>query len=134
MMELSKLNENHKLLAGLDGVELTGEPDVEVDAITHDSRLVMPGACFACIPGAVTDDPHMEFQGGSVRMDLDNSYLRSLVVRVLVESDETWFIGFDELHQSRDASPLSLELSRLQSVRRDEDEWSCQLRTLRLRI
>ena len=45
----------HDLLAGLDGVELTGDPDVEIDAITHDSRLVTPGACFACIPGAVTD-------------------------------------------------------------------------------
>ncbi len=45
----------HDLLAGLDPVELTGDPDVEVDAITHDSRSVTPGACFACIPGAVTD-------------------------------------------------------------------------------
>jgi UDP-N-acetylmuramoyl-L-alanyl-D-glutamate--2,6-diaminopimelate ligase len=51
----------HDLLAGLDGpggvtgAELTGDPDVEVDAITHDSRRVAPGACFACIPGAVTD-------------------------------------------------------------------------------
>ena len=52
------------LLAGLDGpgglgelggFELTGDPDVEVDAITHDSRRVEPGACFACIPGARTD-------------------------------------------------------------------------------
>jgi UDP-N-acetylmuramoyl-L-alanyl-D-glutamate--2,6-diaminopimelate ligase len=45
----------HDLLAGLDGVELTGDPNVEVAAITHDSRQVAPGACFACIPGAVTD-------------------------------------------------------------------------------
>ena len=45
----------HDLLAGLDVVELTGDPDVEVAAITHDSRRVTPGACFACIPGAVTD-------------------------------------------------------------------------------
>ncbi len=52
------------LLAGLDGpgglgelgrFELTGDPDVEVDTITHDSRRVDPGACFACIPGARTD-------------------------------------------------------------------------------
>jgi UDP-N-acetylmuramoyl-L-alanyl-D-glutamate--2,6-diaminopimelate ligase len=54
----------HDLLAGLDGVELTGEPDVEVDAITHDSRLVTPGACFACIPGAVTDGH--EYAGAAV--------------------------------------------------------------------
>jgi len=45
----------HDLLAGLEAVELTGDPDIEVEAITHDSRLVTPGACFACIPGAVTD-------------------------------------------------------------------------------
>ncbi|MDQ1432491.1 MAG: UDP-N-acetylmuramoyl-L-alanyl-D-glutamate--2,6-diaminopimelate ligase, partial [Actinomycetota bacterium] len=54
----------HDLLAGLDGVELTGEPDVEVAAITHDSRLVTPGACFACIPGAVTDGH--EYAGAAV--------------------------------------------------------------------
>jgi UDP-N-acetylmuramoyl-L-alanyl-D-glutamate--2,6-diaminopimelate ligase len=42
-------------LGELDGFELTGDPDVEVDAITHDSRRVEPGACFACIPGARTD-------------------------------------------------------------------------------
>ena len=45
----------HDLFAGLDAVELSGYPDVEVDAITHDSRSVTPGACFACIPGEVTD-------------------------------------------------------------------------------
>jgi UDP-N-acetylmuramoyl-L-alanyl-D-glutamate--2,6-diaminopimelate ligase len=49
----------HDLLAGLDRVRLrpapAGGPDVEVVAITHDSRLASPGACFACIPGAVTD-------------------------------------------------------------------------------
>jgi UDP-N-acetylmuramoyl-L-alanyl-D-glutamate--2,6-diaminopimelate ligase len=42
-------------LGGLGGFELTGDPDVEVDAITHDSRLAGRGACFACIRGAVTD-------------------------------------------------------------------------------
>ena len=45
----------HDLFAGLDAVELSGDPDVEVTAITHDSRGITPGACFACIPGAVTD-------------------------------------------------------------------------------
>jgi UDP-N-acetylmuramoyl-L-alanyl-D-glutamate--2,6-diaminopimelate ligase len=54
----------HDLVAGLDGVQLTGDPDVEVDAITHDSRLVTPGACFACIPGAVTDGH--EYAGAAV--------------------------------------------------------------------
>ncbi len=53
----------HDLLAGLDGpdghglaaAELSGDPDVEIEAITHDSRQVAAGACFACIPGAVSD-------------------------------------------------------------------------------
>jgi UDP-N-acetylmuramoyl-L-alanyl-D-glutamate--2,6-diaminopimelate ligase len=48
------------LLAGLDRAdarpgEAVADPDPEVVAITHDSRRVVPGACFACIPGAVTD-------------------------------------------------------------------------------
>ena len=53
----------HDLLAGLDragfqvesGGESAGDADVEVSAITHDSRRTTPGSCFACIPGAVTD-------------------------------------------------------------------------------
>jgi UDP-N-acetylmuramoyl-L-alanyl-D-glutamate--2,6-diaminopimelate ligase len=31
------------------------DPDLAIVAITHDSRRVTAGACFACIPGAVTD-------------------------------------------------------------------------------
>jgi UDP-N-acetylmuramoyl-L-alanyl-D-glutamate--2,6-diaminopimelate ligase len=49
----------HDLLAGLDPARCEpvgdGGPDPEVVAITHDSRQVQSGACFACIPGAVTD-------------------------------------------------------------------------------
>ena len=49
----------HDLLAGLDDArylpDRAGDADVEVAAITHDSRDVTPGSCFACIPGAVTD-------------------------------------------------------------------------------
>jgi UDP-N-acetylmuramoyl-L-alanyl-D-glutamate--2,6-diaminopimelate ligase len=49
----------HDLLADLDPVEAwpVGDPgsDPEIRAITHDSRRVVAGACFACIPGAVTD-------------------------------------------------------------------------------
>jgi UDP-N-acetylmuramoyl-L-alanyl-D-glutamate--2,6-diaminopimelate ligase len=45
----------HDLLAGLDAARYHGDADVEVVAITHDSRRVVPGACFACIPGALTD-------------------------------------------------------------------------------
>jgi UDP-N-acetylmuramoyl-L-alanyl-D-glutamate--2,6-diaminopimelate ligase len=50
----------HDLLAGLDRagyevVDRAGDPDVEVVSVTHDSRRAVPGSCFACIPGAVTD-------------------------------------------------------------------------------
>jgi UDP-N-acetylmuramoyl-L-alanyl-D-glutamate--2,6-diaminopimelate ligase len=45
----------HDLLAGLAGVELRGDPDVEIEAIAHDSRRVTPASCFACIPGATSD-------------------------------------------------------------------------------
>ena len=45
----------HDLLAGLDGARYDGDPDVEITAITHDSRHAVAGACFACIPGALTD-------------------------------------------------------------------------------
>ncbi len=49
----------HDLLAGLDDArylpDRAGDADVEVAAITHDSRDVTPGSCFACIPGEVTD-------------------------------------------------------------------------------
>jgi hypothetical protein len=55
-------------------------------------------------------------------MDLHDSHLRSIVVRVFVERDQTRFIGLDEVNQPRDAPPLSLELSGLEFVSRDEDE------------
>jgi len=43
------------LVDGLAGAELSGDPSVEVTDLTHDSRRVTPGACFACIPGALAD-------------------------------------------------------------------------------
>src|SRR5712691_9242805 len=55
-------------------------------------------------------------------MGLHDSNLSSFVIDVLIEGDETWLIGFDEVDQSRDAQSLGVKLSRLQSVRRDEDE------------
>jgi UDP-N-acetylmuramoyl-L-alanyl-D-glutamate--2,6-diaminopimelate ligase len=43
------------LLAGVEGVDLRGDPDVDVVAVAHDSRRVSVGSLFACIPGGVTD-------------------------------------------------------------------------------
>ena len=43
------------LVDGLAGADVTGDPSVEVTDLTHDSRRATPGACFACIPGALAD-------------------------------------------------------------------------------
>ncbi|MGH9024602.1 MAG: UDP-N-acetylmuramoyl-L-alanyl-D-glutamate--2,6-diaminopimelate ligase [Acidimicrobiia bacterium] len=45
----------HDLLSGLEVLEVVGDPHVEVTEVTHDSRLVAPGACFACIRGETSD-------------------------------------------------------------------------------
>ncbi|MGQ0805997.1 MAG: UDP-N-acetylmuramoyl-L-alanyl-D-glutamate--2,6-diaminopimelate ligase [Actinomycetota bacterium] len=44
-----------ELLMDVDVLEWSGDARVEINAIVHDSHQVSPGACFACIPGAVTD-------------------------------------------------------------------------------
>jgi len=43
------------LLGGVDVLERRGDLDVEVRAVTHDSRLVTPGALFCCLPGTTAD-------------------------------------------------------------------------------
>jgi UDP-N-acetylmuramoyl-L-alanyl-D-glutamate--2,6-diaminopimelate ligase len=43
------------LLEDVDVLELVGDRDVEVTSVTHESRRVVPGALFACVPGARTD-------------------------------------------------------------------------------
>jgi UDP-N-acetylmuramoyl-L-alanyl-D-glutamate--2,6-diaminopimelate ligase len=53
------------MLAGLDVRELGGDPHAEITAITHDSRRVTAGACFACIPGARYDGH--DFASAAVR-------------------------------------------------------------------
>jgi UDP-N-acetylmuramoyl-L-alanyl-D-glutamate--2,6-diaminopimelate ligase len=45
----------HELLGGVDVLGWVGDRDVDVSAITHDSRRAARGSCFACIPGEVTD-------------------------------------------------------------------------------
>ena len=47
----------HDLLDAVDLLELTGDSQVEVSDIVHDSRRATRGALFCCIPGAV-DDGH----------------------------------------------------------------------------
>ncbi|HEX2041616.1 MAG TPA: UDP-N-acetylmuramoyl-L-alanyl-D-glutamate--2,6-diaminopimelate ligase [Acidimicrobiales bacterium] len=45
-----------RLLGGVEVLDLRGDPaSTEVAAITHDSRAVISGALFCCVPGAVAD-------------------------------------------------------------------------------
>ncbi|MEX0664596.1 MAG: UDP-N-acetylmuramoyl-L-alanyl-D-glutamate--2,6-diaminopimelate ligase [Acidimicrobiia bacterium] len=44
-----------ELLDGVEVLALRGDPGVDVHSLTHDSRQVRPGACFACVIGATTD-------------------------------------------------------------------------------
>jgi UDP-N-acetylmuramoyl-L-alanyl-D-glutamate--2,6-diaminopimelate ligase len=43
------------LLTDVEVIGLEGDPTVDVLSMTHDSRRVLPGALFACIPGERTD-------------------------------------------------------------------------------
>ena len=45
------------LLGGLDVLESRGDVTVDVRSVTHDSRQVVPGSLFCCVPG-VTADGH----------------------------------------------------------------------------
>ena len=44
-----------EVLADVDVEQWSGDPRVEVTTIVHDSHDAATGACFACIPGTVTD-------------------------------------------------------------------------------
>jgi UDP-N-acetylmuramoyl-L-alanyl-D-glutamate--2,6-diaminopimelate ligase len=80
----------HELLGDVDVHEVVGDSHVEVTAITHDTRQVVPGACFACIPGATTDGhlhaPNAVASGARSllvehRLDLDVAQVRVSKVR-----------------------------------------------------
>src|SRR5260370_4276562 len=55
-------------------------------------------------------------------MNLHNADLGCVLVRVLIERKQPWLVRFDELHQTGNALPFRIQLSRLQSVACDEDE------------
>lgn len=44
-----------ELVAGLEGAAVAGDATVDVTAVTHDSRAVVPGALFCCVPGQRSD-------------------------------------------------------------------------------
>src|SRR5258706_7223067 len=56
-------------------------------------------------------------------MNLHDADFSRVLVRIFVERDYSRLVRFDEFHQTRDAMSFGTELSRLQSVACDEDEW-----------
>ncbi|HWT80283.1 MAG TPA: UDP-N-acetylmuramoyl-L-alanyl-D-glutamate--2,6-diaminopimelate ligase, partial [Candidatus Methylomirabilis sp.] len=44
-----------RMLSGWAGTEVTGPTTVEISAVAHDSRKIIPGALFVCIRGFVQD-------------------------------------------------------------------------------
>jgi hypothetical protein len=61
------------------------------------------------LAGTVTDDVQMKFEGGSVRMYLDDCHLAAFLIDVLVERDQPRLTGLDEARQRRDALLLGVE-------------------------
>ncbi|MFL5961525.1 MAG: hypothetical protein ACJ757_01345 [Gaiellaceae bacterium] len=71
---------------------------------------------------ALANDLHVGLHRRSVWVDLHDGHLIAGFVGVLVERDQSWFVGLDELNEARHAFPLALERPRLETVRGDEDE------------
>ena len=46
---------NHALIEDINNAYRKAKADPEVRAVTHDSRGVVPGALFCCVPGALED-------------------------------------------------------------------------------
>jgi UDP-N-acetylmuramoyl-L-alanyl-D-glutamate--2,6-diaminopimelate ligase len=44
-----------ELLAGADVVEIVGDGEVEISGLAYDSRRVLPGTLFFCVPGHTAD-------------------------------------------------------------------------------
>ena len=57
-----------------------------------------------------------------VGVDLHDRYFVPGFADVLVERDQAWLVGLDELEQARHTLPLAFELPRLEPVGGDEDE------------
>ena len=55
-----------RLIGDLDVIELRGDAAAtEISSVTHDSRAVVPGALFCCVPGDHVDGH--DFAAGAVR-------------------------------------------------------------------
>ena len=76
-----------RLLGGVEVLDVRGDPaGTDVAAITHDSRTVVPGALFCCVPGGRTDGHRFASQAvaaGAVAL-LDEHVLPLEVTQVVV--------------------------------------------------
>ncbi len=76
-----------QLLGGVEVLDVRGDPaSTDVAAITHDSRAVVPGSLFCCIPGARVDGhafADVAVAGGAVAL-LDERVLGPDVTQVVV--------------------------------------------------
>jgi UDP-N-acetylmuramoyl-L-alanyl-D-glutamate--2,6-diaminopimelate ligase len=76
-----------KLLGGVEVLDVRGDPaSTDVTAITHDSRAVVPGALFCCLPGARVDGHAFAGQavdGGAVAL-LDERIVSVEATQVVV--------------------------------------------------
>jgi hypothetical protein len=73
---------------------------------------------------ALSHHSHVILKRDRIGMDLHDSNLGTIVVRVFVECQEARFIRPDEVTQSWNSLSFGIELAFLQSVGRDGDERS----------
>jgi hypothetical protein len=65
---------------------------------------------------ALADDFQMRFDRLGVGVNLHDRYLVFGLVYVLVERDESWLVGLDELDEARHPVALKVEAPRLQGL------------------
>jgi hypothetical protein len=91
---------------------------VDVDARGRFQRF---GVCVRSFLG---DGLDVKLDRFGVTVKLDDTYFGAFLVRVLVERKQPGFVVVNEFHQPRHPFALVLELSFLEPVCGNEDEWS----------
>src|SRR5258706_12126903 len=82
-------------------------------------RLERLGVRLLC---ALPDDPYMRLHRRGVGVDLDDRHFVAILIHVLVERDQPWLLGPNELDEARHTLSLAIELPWLEPVGGDKDE------------